>query len=156
MCSNLRIDFTSPNSRGDHGVTESHGSRLKDVCNLRVDCRIVPSPIEVGTVAFVHCIGDLLSIWESARKEDGQPLIVDDVLVGGNGELTCTVEQPLILLILVNIVRRVVVELSGPPLMHTVPQDTHGQKEGVLVTTRITNSCINKFKISQIRCIKHL
>ena len=69
--------------------------------NLRVDCRVVPSPVEVGTVAFVGCVVDR-SIGEPAGKEDGQPLVVDDMLVGGDGELPSTVEQPLVLLILLN------------------------------------------------------
>ena len=69
--------------------------------NLRVDCRVVPSPAEVGTVALVGCIINR-SIGEPAGKEDGQPLVVDDVLVGGDGELTSTVKQPLILLVLLN------------------------------------------------------
>ena len=141
--------LTPPDSRGDHGVSESHSSRLEDVCNLRIDCRVVPSPVEVGAVAFVRCVRDLLSVGELAGKEDGHPLIVDNVLVGGDGELTCTVKQPLIFLVLLNAHGCMVVELSGPPLMDTVPQDTHGQQEGVLITTRISNSYIkkNRFKI---------
>ena len=67
------------------------------------------------------------------------------MLVGGDGELASTVEQPLIFLILFNTRRLVVVELSGPPLVNTVPQDAHGQEERIFVTTRITNSCIHKF-----------
>ena len=101
LCSNLRINLTSPDSGCDHGVSPSHGSRLEDVSNLRVDCRVVPSPVEVGTVAFVGCIINW-SIGEPAGKEDGQPLVVDNVLVGGDGELTSSVKQPLVLLILLN------------------------------------------------------
>ena len=137
----LLIQLTPPDAWGDHSVSESHGSRLEDVGNLRIDCRVVPSPVEVGTVSFVHGIRDLLTtiVDKLARDEDGHPFVVDYVLVGGDSELTCTVEQPLVLIILLNIIRSVLVELSGPPLVHTVPQNTHGQQEGILITTRITN-----------------
>ena len=120
---NLHINLPSPDSRCDHSVSESHGSRLEDVCNLGVNCRVVPSPAKVGRVALITFIRDpcTVHVLEFAGKEDGQPLVVDDVLVRGDGELTCTVEQPLVLIVLFDPSRPVVVELPGPPLMNTVP-----------------------------------
>ena len=107
-------------------MSESHGSRLEDVCNLRIDCRVVPSLVEVCAISRIRSVRDLLStiVDKLARNENGHPLVVDDVLVGGDGELTGTVEQPLVLFVLFN-VRSVVIELSSPPLMYTVPQNTH-------------------------------
>ena len=123
-------------------MSESHGSRLEDMCNLRIDCRVVPSPVEVCAISTIRFVRDLLSIIldKLARNENRHPLVVDDVLVGGDGELTGTVEQPLVLFILFNVSRSVVIELSSPPLMYTVPQNTHSQQEGILVTTRVSNS----------------
>ena len=90
--------MTPPDAWGDHSVSESHGSRLEDVSNLRINCRVVPSPVKVGAISSVHGVRDLLTtiVNELARKENRQPLVIDNVLVGGDGELACTVEQPLI------------------------------------------------------------
>ena len=140
------LKLTPPDSRGNHGVSESHGSRLEDVCNLRIDCRVVPSPVEVCTVATIRFVRDLPStvIDKLARNKNGHPLIVDNVLVSGNGELSGTVEQPLI--INSKITRHILKSISNPfspILMDSEPKDTHGEQEWVLITTRVANSCTN-------------
>ena len=123
-------------------MAKSHGSRLEDVSNLRIDCRVVPSPVVVGAISTICFVVDR-SIGELAGKKDRHPLIVDDVLVGGDGELPSTVEHPLVILIELSvlILHQILSNFPRPVLMHTEPQDTHGEKEGILITSRISNSC---------------
>ena len=123
-------------------MAKSHGSRLEDVSNLRVDCRVVPSPVVVGTISRIRFVVDW-SIEELAGKEDRHPLIIDDVLVGGDGELTSSVKHPLVILIelTVLILQQIPSNFPRPVLMHTEPQDTHGKEERILITSRISNSC---------------
>ena len=84
-------------------------------------------------INFPHFLGD--KHWE--------PLFEDNVLVCSNGELPGTVEQPLILLPVASktILLSVVPELLRPPVVHSEPQDAHGEKEGVLVASGVPDSC---------------
>ena len=66
--------------------------------NLWIDCRVVPSPIEIQTVAICRGVRRE-TIWQLARDEDGEPLVINNVLVGGNCELTGTVIEPLIIFV---------------------------------------------------------
>ena len=79
-------------------MSESHCSRLEDVGNLWIDCRVVPRSAKVSAVAPGLCIG-WEAVGEPARDEDGEPFGVDNVLVGGNGEHTGTVVEPLVIFV---------------------------------------------------------
>ena len=131
-------------------MAKPHGCRLEDVSNLRIDGRVVPTAAKVEGVSFCGLIREpamvalILPI-----KQYWEPLIIHNVLVGGNGELTGSIEQPLIVLPLVcvkiqsaivSVVIIVVDQSPGPPVVDTEPQDTHGEQERILVTTWITNS----------------
>ena len=126
-------------------MSESHCSRLEDVGNLWIDCRVVPRSAKVSAVALGLCVG-----WEAggelARDEDGEPLGVDNVLVGGNGEHTGTVVEPLVIFVQfagVAVFRERLskaVQSLCPKVVDSEPEDTHCQQEGVLIATRISNS----------------
>ena len=91
--------LSPPDSGGDHGVSPPHGGRLEDVWHLRVDGLVVASPAKVGAVAFgAVIIWDPCAAGELAGQEQGQPLVKDNMLVGGDGQLSGSVEQPLVLL----------------------------------------------------------
>ena len=116
--------------------------------NLWVNCRVVPCTIKVSTVAWCRGIGRDLSIvfHEFTRDEDGEPLAVDNVLVGGNGELTGTIVQPLIIFIQFTSVTPFLQRLSklvesvGPEVVDSEPEDPHSQQEWILIATRVSNS----------------
>ena len=124
-------------------MSPSHGSRLEDMWHLWVDSLVIAKPVKVGTVAYgaVVRVGIHDTFRVLARQEERQPFIIDNVLVSSDGELASTVEQPLVLFKLLNLKCLVgCMELSCPELMHTEPQDSHGQQERVLITTRVSNS----------------
>jgi len=117
-------------------VSPSHGSRLEDVSNLGVDGLVVTSPVEVGTVSRCCLVRRELLILKLGGEEQRKPLVIDNVLVSGNGELTSTVEQPLVFFFSV---REVGKQLLGPELVDTEPQDSHGEEERVFITTRVAD-----------------
>jgi len=92
--------LSPPDPRSDDSVSPSHGSRLEDVCDLGVDGLVVAGPGTVGTVARVVIVVVLADVYgtKSAWEELRQPFIDHDVLVSGDGELTSSVEQPLVFL----------------------------------------------------------
>ena len=130
-------------------MPESHGRRLEDVSNLRVDGRVVAGAAKVSAVALSAVIRKQLSTitdkctWDEVR----QPFSEDDVLVGGDCQLTCAIIQPLIFLpeFLVTVFRNlsssfsISPQLLGPPVVHSEPEDAHGEQEGVLVATGIAD-----------------
>lgn len=129
-------------------MKKSHGSRLEDVCDLRIDCRVVSSITKLCTIARILVIGDRISakIDKFSRDEKWQPFIVDYVLVGGDGELSSAIEQPLIFTkfwILKYSISVGFIELPSPPLVNTVPQYAHTEQERVLISTWISNNCGN-------------
>ena len=129
-------------------MKKSHGSRLEDVCDLRIDCRVVSSVTKLCTVAGILVIGDpvFAKIDKFLRDEKWQPFVVDYVLVGGDGELSSAIEQPLIFTkfwILKYSIFVSFIELPSPPLVNTVPQYAHTEKERVLISTWISNNCGN-------------
>ena len=134
-------------------MSKSHGSGLEDVSNLRVDGRVVARAVEVSTVAGIAFIRKQLSTitdkctWDELR----QPFTEDNVLVGNNCQLTCSIVQPLVFLpvfLFCIFCKRdsssnftISPQLLGPPVVHSEPEDAHGEQEGVLVATGITDPC---------------
>ena len=59
--------------------------------------------------------------------------------MSGDGELAGTVVQPLVI---VSILLVASSKSVCPPVVHTEPQDAHGEQEGVLVATGVSNSCM--------------
>ena len=137
------LELSSPYSRGDHSVPPSHGSRLEDMSNLGVDGLVVTSPAKVSTVSISPFIFWNFPIGKHPREEERKPLVKHDMLIGGDGELTSTVEQPFVFLSFFRkstiIIHVSIIQLPCPVLMHTEPQDTHGEEKRVLVTTRVAN-----------------
>ena len=106
-------------------MAKSHSSRLENVSNLRIDCRVVPSSAKVKTVSRGARVRGQTTTdlsWDEARE----PLVVDNVLMGGDGELTGTVEQPLILFVDPTHTSESVLEYFGPVIVDSEPQNTHG------------------------------
>ncbi len=134
------LDLSPPYSRGDHSVSPSHGCRLEDVRDLGVDGLVVTSPGGIGAVSQRVVVWEHLAVREFARQEKRKPLVVDNVLVGGDGELASTVEQPLVFFIQWVNFSCSCSQSPCPHLMDTVPQDSHGEKERILITTGIADS----------------
>ena len=87
------LRFSSPYTRSDHGVAKPHGSRLEDVSNLRIDGRVVPTAVKVEGVSWCGLVREPVGIsLVLSIEEYWQPLIIHNVLVCGNGELTGSVE----------------------------------------------------------------
>ena len=120
--------LTPPDSRGDHGVSESHCCRLEDVSNLRVDSRVIPSAGK--TVTLCHFIVSEVAIGELSRDKEREPFSVHNVLVSSNSQLASTVVKPLILFINTMFSVRqcfaILIQLSGPIIVHSEPEDAHG------------------------------
>ena len=89
------LKLSPPNPRGNDSMSPSHSSRLKYMGNLGINGLVVASPTSIGTVSRCIVIGNCQKL-KFARKEERQPLIKHNVLVGGNGELASTIEHPLI------------------------------------------------------------
>ncbi len=139
-----------------------HGSSLEDMSNLRVDSRVVAT---VGTVARSFIIVWNCSISKHPWNEERQPVVQHNMLVGGNRELTSSVEEPLVLFELRLIGMCHVADspqLLGPVLVDTKPQNAHSEEEGVLISTRITNGCKEKnvykmkFQMQQYNLLQNL
>lgn len=131
-------------------MKKSHGSRLEDMCDLRIDCRVVSSVTKLCTVAGILVIGDRYQVSaridKFSRDEKRQPFVVDYALVGGDGKLSSTVEQPLVFTkfcIFIYSISVSFIELPSPPLVNTVPQYAHTEQERVLISTWISNNCGN-------------
>ena len=122
-------------------MSPPHGSRLENVRDLRVNGLVVAAAVKVSTVSLRGNVGVLVAsdCFILARKEERKPFIVDDTLVCGGGELASTVEQPLVF---VSTVGKSGSKLSCPELVHTEPQDSHREKERILIPTRVSNGCI--------------
>ena len=106
-------------------MAKSHSSGLENVSNLRIDCWVVPSSAKSKTVPLGTRIRGQSAIdlsWDEVRE----PLVVDNVLMGGDGELTGTVEQPLVLFINPTHTSESALEYFGPVLVHSEPKNTHG------------------------------
>ena len=132
--------LSPPHSRRNYGVPPSHGSRLEDVGNLRVDGWIVAGPWGKGTISRIRVVvvlADPNGI-VFAREKLRQPLIDDNVLVSSNGELAGTVEQPLVFF-RQHHRNSSFTQSPCPKLMHSEPQDTHSEEERVFITTGIAN-----------------
>ena len=110
-------------------MPESHSRRLEDVSNLGVNGGVVAGATEVCTVTAIIVVVYESSIGELAGNKDGKPLVVDNVLVRGDGQLPSAIVQPLVFLI--KSVQffgfTVLLQLLSPVVMNSVPQNTHGQ-----------------------------
>ena len=142
------LKLSPPDPGGDHCVSPPHGSRLENVRDLRVNGLVVASPVEISTVSRSHVIR--VVIWipfgELHREKARKPFIKDDVLVCSDGELASTVEQPLVFL---STVGKSASKLPCPELVHTEPQDSHGEKESIFVSTRVSNGWIKEVKLKK-------
>ena len=113
---------------------------------LRVDSRVVPSATIVSTVAICLCIRSQFAITKLSGDENGKPLIVHNVLVGSNSQLSSTIVKPFVLFINTRVFTSpdelfsIFLQLSGPVVMDSEPEDSHGQQERIFITTRISNS----------------
>ena len=97
--------------------------------NLRIDGWVIARPRAIGTVS--SCVAVRIKILCGAhvrilaRQEVRQPVVKHNVLVGGNGELASSVEDPLVFFVKC-VIECCRVELSCPKLVNTEPQDSHG------------------------------
>ena len=80
-------------------MPESHSRRLEDVSNLGVNGGVVAGATKVCAVAGIIVVVNESSIGELAGNKDGKPLVVDNVLVRGDGQLPSAIVQPLVFLI---------------------------------------------------------
>ncbi len=115
------------------------------MCYLRVDGLVVAGPRTISTIARIVVVVVRADIYgtKSAWEELRQPFVDHNVLVGGNGELASTVEQPLVFLgqpwgLAVS------TKSPCPVLVDSVPQDSESEKKRVFITTGVTNSCDRK------------
>ena len=114
-------------------MSKPHSSRLEDVSNLWIDTRIVSTDARIEGVTRGIVVREGVRItFVLPRKEKWHPLLVDYLLVGGDCELSCPVEQPFV--ILPFFVREIVSPLilnvenpksPGPPVVYTEPKDSH-------------------------------
>ena len=82
-------DFCHPVPAFDEAVPESEGGSRECIGHARVDAGVVPVVVVVGVE------GELEDVEDARAQDDGQPLVVGDVLDHGAHDLPPLLEQPL-------------------------------------------------------------